>query len=193
MRTFFAGLAAGLAWLAPAAHAQDQQQTAQDPALWCVYEALTASLDYEVVAEAYLFDGDLAGDPEGLLSSAGKACAQTHDLNEAEQLATMEYGRFGSIIDYLTEELMFEGVTEDQISVIFMATDSISDEDYESLYEDGWQATDVGERVKAELLRAQFPDDPGHVETAMEIMGLIVLADEAELVYVLAGEDADGN
>jgi len=193
MRTFVAALAAGLGWLAPVAHAQDQQQNDEDAALWCVYEALTASLDYEVVAEAYLIDGDLTGDPEGILARAGKTCAQTHGLNEAQQIATMEYARFGSIIDYLTEELMFEGVTEDQITAIFLATDSISDEDYASLYEEGWQATDVGARVKAELLKAQFPDDIDFVDTAMQIMGLIVRADEAEMVYVFASDDVDAN
>lgn len=193
MRTLIAALAAGLVCLAPAAHAQDPQQDDEDPALWCVYEALTATLDYEVVAEAYLIDDDLTGDPDGILAKAGKTCAQTHGLNETQQFATMEYARFGSIIDYLTEELIFEGITEEQITAIFVTTDSISDEDYESLYDDGWQATEVGSRVKAELIKAQFPDESNSVATAMQIMGLIVLADEAELVYVLAGEDADAN
>lgn len=196
MRSLLAGLAAGLACLAPAgAFAQDPQPSNEDPALWCVYEALNANFDYEVVAEAYLYDEDLTGDPDGVLSKAGMTCAQTHGLNEAQQFATMEYARFGAVIDYLTEELMFDGVTDEQITAVFLTVDILSDDDYESLYDEGWESTDVATRVKAELLKAQFPTDDLSIGTALQIMGLIARADEAEFVYQVAGGkiQADNN
>jgi len=193
MRSTLAALAAGLAWLAPAAHAQDQQQDDRDPGLWCVYESLGVSFDYEVVAEAYLFDGDQTGDPGGALTEAGKTCATRHGLSESQQFLVQEYGRFGSVIDYLSEELVFGGATDDELTAVFNVVQTLSDEDYDDLFEDNWQATDAGTRVRAELVKASFPDDADSIATALMIVETIARAAEVELVYMLDKAEAEAN
>ncbi len=189
MRALITALAAGIACLAPLS-ASAQQPDAEDKGLWCVYESLATTFDYEAVAEAYIFEGDLTGDPGGVIAKAGAACATTHGLSESQKMAVEEYGRFGAVIDYLTEELMFEGATEDEIASIFTVTDALSDDDYDALYTDDWYDTEVGERVKAQLIAAKFPSDDYFIDTAMSIMGVLALADEAEFVYIM---DEDSN
>jgi hypothetical protein len=188
MRSLLTALAAGLACVAPLAASAQTPNSAEDEALWCVYEALAESFDYEVVAEAYIFEGDMTGDPDGVLAKASATCAQAHDLNETQKVAVVEYGRFGAVVDYLTEELMFEGTTEAEINAIFAVMDGLSDDDYESLYNTGWEATEMGERVKAKLIAAKFPGEDWTLETAMMILTALAFADEAEAVFIFDGD-----
>lgn len=187
MRSLITLVAAGLVMLSPAAFAQEPQQE-RDPGLWCVYEKLVASFDYELVAEAYLYDGDTTGDPGGVLAKAGGECETQYKLTVAQREAAIEFGRLGGAADYIIEEMMWEGLEEDEVQTIFTAMDSISDDDYDALFTADAIDPAAATRIKGALKAAGYPDDEDLLVGALTVMGLVALSDEAQFIYMFDGE-----
>ena len=115
MRSFLISgfLASGMAFLGGVASAQDS--TTQQPLgeEYCVYEKLTSTLDYEIIAEAYLFGDDDDADMLATLKKAADACAAEHGMSEDQKSAASEVGIYGATADYLAEELMMVGVSQE--------------------------------------------------------------------------------
>lgn len=189
MRSLITLVAAGLVMLAPAASAQEPQQE-RDPGLWCVYEKLVGSLDYESVAEAYLYDGDTTGDPGGVLAKAANECGGLHKQTAGQREAAIEFGRLGATADYLIEDMMWEGLEEDEVEAIFGAMDSISDDDYDALFAADAIDPAAATRIKDALKAAGYPDDENFLGGALTVMGLVALTDEVQFIYMF---DEDSN
>jgi hypothetical protein len=189
MRLLLAALA-GLACLTSAALAQEPDR---DPGLWCVYDAISYEEDYVVVAEDYLENVDPAGEAKTILDKAQSGCATELGLSEMQAMVSGEYGRIGATLDYLSEEFFWSGIDEDIAAKVFELTMTLSDTDYETLYEEGWSSGALGTKLRPQLVQAGVPaDDEYLMGAAFDMMTLYAYADEAALLYTLE-DDGDSN
>jgi hypothetical protein len=194
MRTLIAAVAAlGVAAFGVgAASAQNADPTNEDSPMYCVYTAVGG--DYDLVAESYLYDDLSAADAataKDVLGKAANTCAQTHGLTESQKEAITDIGIYGSAADYLAEELMFEGVSDEAIDGVYDVLGDLSDDDLDTIIIDAdWHddAALIG-RMKTALLAVGIPDDDYVMETAMQIIEVSALATDSVMVFVLDGLD----
>jgi hypothetical protein len=185
-RLVAAALAAGFA-LSGAAHAQVQA----DDGMTCVYEALVD--DYELVAEVLIY-GDLS-EEEGAASdkaveTAKATCAAKHNYTPGQRDAAGELGVLASALDYLSEELMFSGVSDAALDGVLDAYDTFTDEDLDVLFDPDWRSDMVflGE-MKAKMLSAGIPDEADLMDIALTILEITAMVEEVSYMFVLE-EDA---
>lgn len=193
MRAFVtAGLfATSLVGFSGAASAQepDSQPLTEE---YCVYEKLVASLDYEFVAEAYLADDPDDEDMIAALKEAADACASQHGMNEEQKSTASEVGIYGATADYLAEELLMVGVTEDVVDSLYGLVDELSDADLDVMFAEDWRKNAaVSGRVKAAVLSKGVPDDSVSVDNAMRIVELSAFAMDAVIGYMIASAEED--
>lgn len=193
MRAFVtAGLfATSLVGFSGAASAQepDSQPLTEE---YCVYEKLVASLDYEFVAEAYLADDPDDEDMIAALKEAADACASQHGMNEEQKSTASEVGIYGATADYLAEELLMVGVTENVVDSLYGLVDELSDADLDVMFAEDWRKNAaVSGRVKAAVLSKGVPDDSVSVDNAMRIVELSAFAMDAVIGYMIASAEED--
>ena len=194
MRSFLISgfLASGMAILGGVASAQDS--TTQQPLgeEYCVYEKLTSTLDYEIIAEAYLFGDDDDADMLATLKKAADACAAEHGMSEDQKSAASEVGIYGATADYLAEELMMVGVSQDAVDGLFGVIEEMSDQDLDVLFEEDWRKNEaMSGRLKAAVIAHGIPGDADSVDLATQVVELSAFAMDAVIGYALA-EAGDG-
>lgn len=185
-----AALAGGLALSsAGAAVAQNPQDDGMD----CVYKAVAA--DYDLVAEVFLFD-DMAEEQitaaTQAIEAAKKTCATQYKLTEGQLFTIGELGVYASSIDYLGEELMISGASEDAVDGVLDAYETFTDEDVDKFFETGWRSdAEFYAKMKAKILGAGIPDEDDAIDLALAIFELAVMVEEAQYLFMLDGlEDA---
>lgn len=191
--TMLAACAAALALGGGAAFAQEDTDAFAD--MNCVYDALIADGSYELVAESYLFD-DLTDEEldtvAAIVDGATEDCAAEHSWIEDESALGLEFGVYGSVVDYLAEELLFAGVSEATLDNVFVVIDGITEDDLTAFIETDWQADKAFvARHKAALVAAGIPDDDDLVMTAMDLMETSALASDVMILFMMAGMDEE--
>ena len=196
-RTILAAIAAigAAAFGAGAAQAQIADPADENGAMYCVYNALTETADYELVAEAFLYD-DLT-DVEiktaaELLDKATRDCATAHKLSESQTASASDIGIYGATADYLSDELMFEDVSDEAIDGIYDVMTDMSDDELDKLYGDDWRSDlAFSTKLKTALVAKGIPDDDFAVETSFQIIELAVMALDSVTLFVLGDEDEE--
>jgi hypothetical protein len=180
--------AAGVALLALAPGVAGAQEP--DDGLLCIYDAATN--DYEAIAEAFLYGEDEAviASSNAALDKATQACSDRYKMSEEEAAAAREMAVYGLSVDYLSEDLMFMGVTDAVIDGVFNVFDALDEDDLDLFLDTGWRndADFVG-RLKAELLKVGVPDSAEELSTAYDILELSSMTDGVMLDFMLAGLD----
>jgi hypothetical protein len=179
-------LASGLAMTA-VAHAQ----AAEDDGLDCVYNELVDS--YELVAEAFLY-GDLSAEElaksQQAVDAAMASCDAKHSYGVDQAEVAADLGKMGSAIDYLSEELLFGDVSEAAINAVLDAYDAFTDEELDAIFDPDWRSDAVFyARVKAKMTTAGIPDESWAIDTALTIVEIAALMEEATYLFML-DEDA---
>lgn len=155
--------------------------------MYCVYNALAKTLDYELVAEAMLYGSseDVAKATD-LLAKTSRTCAATHGLSESQLPSLGDIGAYGATLDYLSEDLMFEDVSDEAIDGIYAVLDSLSDGELDKFYEDNWRSDAAFEaKLKAAVIAKGIPDEVFAIDTAFQIMMLAQLELDAEIDFML--------
>lgn len=179
-------LASGLA-LAGVAHAQD----AGDDGVDCVYSELVDS--YELVAEALLY-GDLSAEElaksKQAVEAATARCDARYSYGADQAEVAAELGKMGVAIDYLSEELLFGDVSEAAINAVLDAYDAFTDEEFEAIANPDWRDDAAFyARLKAKMTTAGIPDETWAIDTALTIVEIAALMEEATYTFMLE-EDA---
>jgi hypothetical protein len=189
-RLIFAGaLVAGAAGLCGAASAQQPPAGDSLEEMYCVYESLILETDYELVAEAFLYDDAAEADKAAakkLVDDTAATCAAGHDMTTGQMSAMSEIGILGSAADYLADELMFEGVSETAIDGVFDVFYELSEDDQDSIYVGTWRDNPaVQGRIKSALLTKGVPDTENSIQTAYQILELSTMAMDSVMMFML--------
>lgn len=192
----FTGLAALLAagaFASAPAFAQQQPDPAVLDKIYCVYDSLIDTGDYEVVAEAFLYDDTSQADvdtAQKLVDNLATKCAETHKLGAKKKSIIADIGIYGASADYLAEDLMLiDDASEETVQGIFALSDEMSDEEVMKLFDGSWRsdATFAGE-LKAALLAEGLPDNEETLEAAYHMLHLTAAAAVSATAFVLAAE-----
>jgi hypothetical protein len=191
MRRFLAAAMAGGLALLGAGAAQAQQPG--DSGIDCVYEALFD--EYELVAEAFLFN-DMADDDRAratqIIDAAKKSCATQYRYAHGQIEAVGELGVYGLSLDYLSEELMASGASEEAVGGLFDAYDAFTDEDVDMFFDTAWRSDAVFyARMKSKIIGAGVPDNDETMDIAMGMLGIMALAEESTFLFMLDQAVAD--
>lgn len=178
------------AWFlgAGAARAQEDAEPLSD--VTCVYDGLISDDSYERVAESYLYDDLTEKDLDyvlDVLNGAAGGCADEHGWNEELTELGKELGVYGVVVDYLGEELLYAGVSEETMEELFLVIEELSDDDLSTFVETDWRANGAFvARHKSALVAAGWPDDEEVVLMAMIIMEVSSHASEVVLFFAAA-------
>lgn len=185
-RLLAAAVAAGFALSCPA-HAQAQD----DDGMACVYEELID--DYELVAEVLIYGGlsdEEEADSDKAVEAAKATCAAKHNYTQGQRDAAGELGVLASALDYLSEELMFSGVSDAALDGVLDAYDTFTDQDVDALFKPDWRSDAVflGE-IRAKMLSAGIPDEADLMDIALTILEITAMVEEVSYMFMLE-EDA---
>lgn len=161
-----------------------------DDGILCVYDA-TAE-DYEAVAEAFLYgeDGEATKSADAMLDKATQACSEQFKFSEGEADAARDVAIYAVSVDYLTEDLMFMGVSDEAIDGVFDIFDALGEDDLDMFYDTAWRSdADFLARLKADLLKAGFPDAADELATAYDIFEISAMVSDAMFSFTLAGDE----
>jgi hypothetical protein len=176
------GAAAAIALWAGSASAQttvEDLTEAQEDELYCVYDRLED--DFELVAEQFLYDDlpeEEAKKATAALDAAGNTCAATYSWDDKKRDHGKNLARFGSVTDYLEEDLYFEGVKDEDIDKIYSILGRLPDAELSKFLDVSWlDDKPFIERLNAALAAGGFPkgDDDFQFETARLLMEVTVL------------------
>jgi hypothetical protein len=171
-------VAAASLWAAPAtAQLSDEQHKEA----YCVFDKVAEGDAHYDIAEVFLYDdaaADIVKRADDAMRTAADSCAGLHSWDAAERELAISIGRYGSVTDYLGEELWIEGLDDDEIDYVFNALDRLSRQEIERLLDDSW--LDDGaftKRLDAVLIESKFPADDAYLlETGRLMMEATVLA-----------------
>ena len=180
-RWIAAGLtAAGLIGFSGAANAQPTPAADDAGGMYCVYDDLVADKDYEIVAEVLLYSDATPADvatANKAVEAAVTACAVKFKLKPGQKDAVSDIGIYGAASDYLSEELMLDGVDEKTVAGIFTAMDGLTDEDLARMLEDDWRKhAPFVAKLQAALIANGVPDQSFVLETAYDMIMVSTLA-----------------
>lgn len=185
-------LAVGAFACAPA-FAQPPPDTAVLDKIYCVYDSLIDTGDYEVVAEAFLYDDTSQKDvdtAQKLVDDLAAKCAETHKLGAKKKSIIADIGIYGASADYLAEDLMMiDDASEETVQAIFALSDDMTDDEVMKLYDDSWRSDAAfAGKLKAALLAAGLPDNQETLESAYHMLHLTAAAAVSATAFVLATE-----
>lgn len=188
MRGLLMAGAMAAAGLGGVASAQPPTQLAQGGMgeEYCVYLKLTDTLDYQVVAEAFLmgFEEDEA---KALIKTAADSCLKEMSMSVNQAALASEVGIYGSAADYLADELADLGVSETAITNLYDVVDDMSDEDLDLLFEGGWRDdAAMKARMKSAAIAKGVPDKEDVLMSAYEMIEVSAHGMEAALAYLMA-------
>lgn len=180
--------AAGITGAAGAQQPTHPTHPAQDAVgeEYCVYAKLTDTLDYQVVAEAYLmgFEEDEA---KALIKTAADSCIEEMSMSLNQAALASEVGIYGSVADYLADELVDLGVSEATITNLYDVVDDMSDADLDLLFEGGWRDdAPMKARMKAAAIAKGVPDKEDVLSSAYDMIEVSAHGMEAALAYLMA-------
>lgn len=188
MRRFvIAGSLAAMTAFSGVAHAQEPVWMQDE---YCIYRKLTDTLDYEAVAEAYLSGTERDENIRKLLTAAADVCDAelTEGMTDGQRQIAANIGIYGATADYLVEDLMFDGVTDDQIGGMFAVLEDMSEDEVGVLAKAEWRNdAAVVDRMKSALIAKGVPERDFTINTALQIIELAALALEASSLYAIAG------
>lgn len=153
----------------------------------CVYEELVDN--YELVAEVFLY-GDLTeeegAEADKAVEAAQTSCATKHGYTPGQREAAGELGILASALDYLSEELMFSGVSDAALGGVLDAYDNFTDDDVDALFDPDWRsdAAFLG-KLKAQMLSAGIPDEADLIDIALTMLEIAALVEEASYMFIL--------
>lgn len=182
MRRFLAALAGGLV-LTGAAHAQD----AVDDGIGCVYNELIDS--YDLVAEIFIY-GDLSeeevAESNQAIATAKSTCAAKYAYSPGQLEIVGELGILASSMDYLSEDLLYSGVSETAISGLMDVYDAFTDDDVDAIFDPDWRSDAAFHaKLKSKVLAAGIPDEADLMEIAFALLEIAAMAEEATLLFML--------
>ena len=115
-------------WASPTmaqAAGPNELSEAQETEIYCVSDKLSAAGEaFYDVAEAFLYNDSTAEQikqAETALNTASEACAVAHKWDAGKRALGEKIGVYSSVADYLSEELYFDGVEEEEIDRIYTA------------------------------------------------------------------------
>lgn len=167
-----------------------QAQVARDDGMDCVYNKLIDTSD--LVAEVLLY-GDLANEDTGKSAQAVEAaktsCAAAYAYRPGQLEAAGDIGVMGSALDYLSEVLLLDGVSEDTLDGVVAAYDAFTNADVDAIFNPDWRkdAAFYG-KLKAMMLSAGIPDKPDAMEIAMTILEITAMVEETTFAFIMAEE-----
>ncbi len=178
-------LAMAACGLGGVAHAQEPAQDDLDGEDYCVYLKLTDTFDYELVAEALLAGLDEEKAREAV-KKAGEACQSEYSMS-ADQLAlAADIGIFGSTADYLMDELMADGVSDDAIDGLYAVIDEMSDDDLDLVFDGGWRDdAAMKARLKTAVIAKGIPDKAEMLEDSYMLIVVSALGMDAAMSYLM--------
>ena len=193
-RLMVAGIvAAGVIGFGGVANAQQQADPAVLDKIYCVYDSLIDSGDYEPVAEAFLYDDTSKEDADAaqkLVDNLAAKCAETHKLGPKKKGIIADIGIYGASADYLAEDLMLiDDASEETVQAIFAMADDMTDDEVMKLFDGSWRndATFTA-KLKAALLAKGLPDNPETLEAAYHMLHLTSAAAVSATAFVLSTE-----
>jgi hypothetical protein len=187
MRNLAMGLALGGAALLGVGAASAQ---GADPSMSCVYDALTVgNEDYEIVAEVFIY-GDVPDtqiqQAAKIVEDAKKACAAKFPLTPGQIETVGELGVYAASIDYLSEELLIFGATEESVGGVLDVYDMFTDADVDKFFDMDWRsdATFYG-KLKSQVVGVGIPDEDDMVDLALSILEIAAFAEESTYLFIL--------
>lgn len=179
-------ISTGLAGFSEAASAQ-QAPTADQGAVYCVYDDLTSDTDYEKVAEAFLFKTSSQADQAAarkLVDAAAAVCKTKFKMTPAQANAMGSVGIYGAATDYLTEDLVFNGLERETIDLVPTAWADLTDEDLARVLKDDWRKdTAIVAKLKAALIAKGVPDLAFIMDPACDLVRVSLLAQTSALAF----------
>lgn len=193
-RLMVAGIvAAGLIGFGGVANAQQPPDPAMLDKIYCVYDSLIDTGDYEPVAEAFLYDDtskEEADAAQKLVDNLAAKCAETHKLGAKKKGIIADIGIYGASADYLAEDLMLiDDASEETVQAIFAMVEEMVDADVMKLSGGSWRSdTAFAGKLKAALLAKGLPDNEETLEAAYHMLHLTAAAAVSATAFVLANE-----
>jgi len=185
-------LAVGAFACAPA-FAQQQPDPAVLDKIYCVYDSLIDTGDYEQVAEAFLYDDTPQADvdtAQKLVDTLATKCAETHKLGAKKKSIIADIGIYGASADYLAEDLvLIDDASAETVDAIFAMSDDLTDDEVMKLFDGSWrQDAAFTAKLKAALLAKGLPDNPETLEAAYHMLHLTSAAAVSATAFVLSTE-----
>lgn len=180
-------MSAGLIGFSGAASAQQAPAAADQGAVYCVYDDLTSDTDYEKVAEAFLFKSLSQADQlaaKKLVDAAAAVCKTKFKMTPAQANAMGSVGIYGATTDYLTEDLMFNGLERETINLVPTAWMDLTDEDLARVLKDDWRKdAAIVAKLKAALIAKGVPDLAFVMDPACDLVRVSLLAQTSALAF----------
>lgn len=180
-------ISAGLTGFSGAASAQQAATAVDEGAVYCVYDDLTSDTDYEKVAEAFLFKTSSQADQAAakkLVDAAAAVCKAKFKMTPAQAKAMGSVGIYGAATDYLTEDLVFNGLERETIDLVPTAWTDLTDEDLARVLKDDWRKdAAIVAKLKATLIAKGVPDLAFVMDPACDLVRVSLLAQTSALAF----------
>ena len=180
-----AALAAAVVSFAAPAMAQvtsfSQLSKAQDEEIACISDKLAATNGaVDDVVEAFLYADAPAEQirrADTALTNVSGSCATLYKWDDVQRDLSAKINLYSLVGGYLADELDFEGVTDDEIDLIFDVLDRLPRESLVRFLDESWMDdAEFIKRTNAALVAAKFPGDDEYIlETARLAMEAAVL------------------
>ena len=175
-----------VASLAAPAHAQkdlkDLTQAQQDE-LYCVHNDIANGSDFDLIAESYVFtdrSDEVSKKADAALAAAVGRCVAAYGWSDQKKTIAGEIGFYGAAVDYLTDDLFFDGVEEKVISKVMAILDTLSDAELDALFGGSWTKNEAMKaRLVTALKAAGLPNDDYTLETGEYLLEASVFALDA--------------
>jgi hypothetical protein len=147
---------------------------AQEDEMYCVYDSLVASGDHEQVAEAYIYTDltdDQVDEADEALEFALWDCSDDYEWDEEHEGLAEEIGQYGSVVDYLHDDLLGENVSEAGISAITGLVDKLPEADLNKFYDTSWLDDEAFKaRMRTALIVEGIPNESFVLDTSIDLM-----------------------
>jgi hypothetical protein len=146
---------------------------AQQDEMYCVYEAISKDDPY-LIADSYL-DPTLSDEEikkaDATLKKHVAACAAKYSWSADRRDLASDIGVHDAIIDVVAEDLVDEGVKEEQLEKILASLDKLASADVDAFYDNKWYDDAAFKtRIGAGLVATGFPNDEYLLEGALVMM-----------------------
>lgn len=171
-------------WASPAiAQVTDisQLSEAQEKEIACISEKLVATEGaVDDVVETFLYDdvpAEQTGRAKTALTNASGFCAIVYKWDNTQRELSETINLYSLVGGYLADDLSSEGVTDEQIDLIFDVLDGLPRESLVRFLDVSWMDdAEFTKRMNAALVAAKFPGDDEYIlESARLTMEATVL------------------
>jgi hypothetical protein len=153
---------------------------AQQKEIYCVLDKVVTRDDDAIdVAEAYVFadDSKQIERAEKAVKAASDACSTAYNWDASKEMLSTQIGVASLAIDYLAEDLRFEGLKDEEIDLIFLAMRKLPTDDLSRFLDDSWMDdAELVKRLDSALAAAKYPgNDEYLLESGRLVMEAAVL------------------